>query len=82
MSGIKAILFDFDGVILESVDIKGLAFCKLFENFPEHVTKIVQYHHANGGISRFNKFRYIYKNILKKNFLNNNFNNFVKTLRH
>ena len=66
MKPIDAIFFDFDGVILESVDIKGWAFGKLFENYPQHVDKIVVFHFANGGMSRFDKFRYIYKNILNK----------------
>ncbi len=29
---IKAIIFDFDGVIVESVDIKTKAFARLFEH--------------------------------------------------
>ena len=66
MKPIDAIFFDFDGVILESVDIKGWAFGKLFESYPEHVDEIVAFHFANGGMSRFDKFRYIYKNILNK----------------
>ncbi len=66
MKPIDVILFDFDGVILESVDIKGWAFGKLFENYPEHVDEIVAFHFANGGMSRFDKFRFIYKNILNK----------------
>jgi len=66
MKPIDAILFDFDGVILESVNIKGWAFGKLFESYPEHVDEIVAFHFANGGMSRFDKFRYIYKNILNK----------------
>jgi len=52
------------GVILESVDIKGWAFGGLFEAYPEYVDEIVIFHHANRGMSRFDKFRYIYKNIL------------------
>ncbi len=66
MIQIEAIFFDFDGVILESVDIKGWAFGKLFENHTEHVDEIVAFHFANGGMSRFDKFRCIYKNILNK----------------
>lgn len=66
MKTIDAIFFDFDGVILESVDIKGWAFGKLFESYPENVDEIVTFHFANGGMSRFDKFRYIYKNILNK----------------
>ena len=37
---IESIIFDFDGVIIESVDIKGWAFGKLFERYPEYVDEI------------------------------------------
>lgn len=73
MKYIQAIFFDFDGVILESVDIKGWAFGKLFQGYPEHVDQIVAFHHANGGMSRFDKFRHIYRNILQKPLLNEEF---------
>lgn len=64
---LKAILFDFDGVLVESVDIKTKAFAKLFEKEgPEIVNKVVEYHLANGGVSRFKKFDYIYKELLKR----------------
>ncbi|MGB7789250.1 HAD family hydrolase [Methanoregula sp.] len=63
---ISTIIFDFDGVILESVTIKTEAFRVLFSDVPEHVDEIVQFHRDNGGMSRFDKIRYIYKNILKK----------------
>lgn len=63
---IKAIIFDFDGVIVESAGIKTKAFKKLFElEYPEKVDTIVDYHKRNMGISRFVKFRHIYENILK-----------------
>lgn len=62
---IKAIVLDFDGVILESMDIKTNAFRKLFNDYPEHLDAIVEYHIRNGGVSRFKKFSYIYNNILK-----------------
>lgn len=61
---IKAIIFDFDGVIIESVNIKTEAFRELFRDYPQNVDDIVKYHLLNGGISRFVKFRYIYENIL------------------
>jgi len=63
---IKAIFFDFDGVILESVNIKGNVFKKLFEDYPEHLDEIMAYHLENGGVSRYDKFEYYYKNLLKK----------------
>lgn len=59
------IILDFDGVILESVSVKTEGFRTLFSFAPEHVNEIVQYHIDNGGISRFDKFRYIYHTILK-----------------
>ena len=58
---LKAIFFDFDGVLVESVDIKTRAFSKLFEREGEDVVKkVIDYHIDNGGVSRYEKFRYIY----------------------
>lgn len=63
----KAIVFDFDGVILQSVDIKTRAFEALFASeAPEARALIVGYHLANGGISRFEKFRYAYREVLRR----------------
>ena len=64
---IKTIIFDFDGVIVESVDIKTNAFAKLFEHEGEEIVKrIVNYHLDNTGVSRYEKFKYIYKEILNR----------------
>ena len=63
---IKAIIFDFDGIIVESADIKTEAFKELFSDYPQKINEIVNYHLVNGGISRYVKFRYIYKQILRK----------------
>jgi HAD superfamily hydrolase (TIGR01549 family) len=64
---LKAILFDFDGVLVESVDIKTKAFASLFEEEgTQIVEKVVEYHLANGGVSRFLKFDYIFKTFLNK----------------
>lgn len=64
---IKAVIFDFDGVIVESVDIKTKAFAKIFEPYgKEVVDKVVEYHLAHGGVSRFEKFKYFYENFLKE----------------
>ena len=61
---IKAVIFDFDGVILESADIKTEAFKELFSQHASKLKEIVDYHLLNGGISRYVKFRYIYEHIL------------------
>ncbi|MBL8089805.1 MAG: HAD family hydrolase [Anaerolineales bacterium] len=63
---IKAILFDFDGVIVDSVNVKTEAFRELFSNEKEHLQTILNFHLANGGMSRFVKFEIIYRDILKK----------------
>lgn len=59
-----AIALDCDGVLLESFDVKTRAFRELFADRPAHVEAIVGYHLANGGTSRYDKFRYIYEHIL------------------
>ena len=65
VSKIELIVFDCDGVILDSVDIKTNAFAALFEEFgPDVVQKVVDYHLANGGVSRYEKFAYYYRELL------------------
>ena len=62
---IKAIIFDFDGVLVESVDVKTRAFTRMFEhNGEEVVRKVTDYHLKNGGLSRVHKFKYFYKDIM------------------
>lgn len=64
---IKAVIFDFDGVLVESADIKTSAFAKLFrKEGPEALNLIVNYHLQNAGVSRYEKIRYIYRNILRR----------------
>jgi HAD superfamily hydrolase (TIGR01549 family) len=60
-----AVVFDFDGVLLDSVDIKTRAFASLYSGYgPSVVEQVVTYHMANGGISRFEKFRYFHNKLL------------------
>ncbi|MBI2104117.1 MAG: HAD family hydrolase [Candidatus Omnitrophica bacterium] len=64
---VRAIAFDFDGVLVESVEIKTAAFARLFAGEPpELVERILAYHRAHGGISQFEKFRTIYRDILRR----------------
>jgi len=64
---IKNILFDFDGVILDSMKIKGDGFVELFKGYDEkYLKKLEKYHYENGGVSRFDKIRYFYDEILKQ----------------
>lgn len=66
---IKAIIFDFDGIILESAGIKTDAFRELFCGYPEKIEEIIRYHLLNAGISRYIKFKYIYEKILGRKLL-------------
>lgn len=59
-----AVVFDFDGVLIESVDIKTDAFIELFAEYPEHHDAIVSHHQKHLGISRFAKFAWIYRELL------------------
>ncbi|MFZ5947123.1 MAG: HAD family hydrolase [Stygiobacter sp.] len=63
---IKNIFFDYDGVISDSVNVKTDAFYKMFLQHGEEIAKKVKQHHLeNGGMSRFKKFSYYYKEFLK-----------------
>lgn len=66
---IKAIIFDFDGVILESATIKTDAFAEVVRDFPkEQAAEFVQYHMTHMGISRHVKFRYFIEEILHETY--------------
>lgn len=61
---IHAVIFDFDGVILESVEVKGEAFLHLFANRPDLHKKIMAYHLEHGGVPRDQKIRHILSDFL------------------
>lgn len=62
---IKAIFYDFDGVIKESTDIKSNAFFDLYIEFGEEIAnKVKRYHIQHGGISRYEKIKYWHKEYL------------------
>ncbi len=64
---IRAVAFDFDGVIVESVSVKTQAFARLFQGEgPEVVAQVVAYHLAHGGVSRVEKIRHYYREILRR----------------
>ena len=58
MDEIDSIIFDFDGVVVESVDIKTEAFAALYApHGPEIVAKVIHHHLEHGSVSRFEKLR-------------------------
>ena len=52
----KTVFWDFDGVIKDSVLIKGEAYKKTFQKFgPKISSRVMKHHLDNGGLSRFKK---------------------------
>lgn len=51
----KYFIFDFDGIIKESINAKNEAYCKLFEKYKFASKSIEKHHMQNGGISRYEK---------------------------
>jgi phosphoglycolate phosphatase-like HAD superfamily hydrolase len=62
-----AIVFDFDGVLVDSVDVKTRAFAALYEPYgAEVVRKVVAWHLEHGGVSRHKKFRHFHRVFLEQ----------------
>jgi len=63
----KAIIFDFDGVILDSMPIRADGFREIFRGEDEKkIEQFMAYHADTGGVSRFVKIRYFYEELLGK----------------
>ncbi|EHQ28452.1 HAD family hydrolase [Mucilaginibacter paludis] len=63
----KVIIWDFDGVIMDSMPIRGLGFEKVLASYPrEQVEELLAFHEENGGLSRYVKFRYFFEQIRKQ----------------
>ena len=64
---IRAVILDFDGVIVESAGIKKRAYRQLFEEeFSEHLDPILEYQESLGGLPRRRQFEEIYARILRE----------------
>ena len=60
----KVILWDFDGVLMNSNSVRDLGFEKVLATYPaEQVKVLMNYHKANGGLSRYVKFRYFFEKV-------------------
>lgn len=63
--GLKCLVFDCDGVILDSVPVKTRAFARVAEPFgAEARDRLVMYHRTHGGVSRYEKFAWLYREVL------------------
>ena len=59
---LKNFIFDFDGVILDSLDCKTEAFYQMYLQYGKEIAEKVKHHHIlNGGVSRFEKFKIWHK---------------------
>lgn len=64
---IETILWDFDGVLVDSMEIRDQGFEVVLKTHPkEEVAALMKFHRANGGLSRYVKFRYFFEEIKKQ----------------
>lgn len=62
MNALDVIVFDCDGVLLDSVRIKTETFGKLFEHLgPQAKQYVTDYHLRHGGVSRYAKFAHYFE---------------------
>ena len=62
-----AYFFDFDGVIVDSIEIKAKAFASLFMNYGSEIQSKVVTHHLNyGGMTRSDKIKYYFENFINQ----------------
>ena len=60
----KHIIFDFDGVLAETNEIRFEGFMSLFEDYPKSgLQRLTPYLRENGGLSRYEKIRYFLEEI-------------------
>ncbi len=55
----QALFLDFDGVVVQSVELKEAAYVKIYEGAPpDKLAAILDYQRLHGGVTRRPKFRY------------------------
>lgn len=64
---IKNVLWDFDGVIIDSMKIRDWGFEEIFKDYhQELIYKLLAFHRKNGGLSRYVKIRYFFEELLEQ----------------
>lgn len=64
---IAVLVFDCDGVILESVDAKTRAFAEVAARYgPEARDRLALFHKLHGGVSRQEKFSWLFREVLHR----------------
>lgn len=63
----EALIFDFDGVLVDSVELKGRAFYSIYEPYGrETARRTYEYHMSHGGVSRREKFKHFHRQFLNR----------------
>lgn len=60
----RALVFDFDGTLVDSNPVKGRAFEICFAEFPDRRGEILAYCRGQNHLTRGEKFQYVYEQIL------------------
>lgn len=60
----QAILFDVDGVLIDSLTVKGEAFADVFDDIPDSRQTVVDFHLAHGGVTRSVKIANLHQQLL------------------
>lgn len=67
LSRYNNILWDFDGVLMDSMPVRNRGFEIVLRDYPkDEVKELMDFHLRNGGLSRYVKFRYFFENIRKE----------------
>ncbi len=68
----KTILWDFDGVLIDSMHVRDLGFKEIFKDYEKkQINKLLKFHRKNGGLSRYVKIRYFFEKLIKINISEN-----------
>lgn len=58
------VMWDFDGVLMDSMPIRDKGFESVLSKYPsDEVSKLLDFHRQNGGLSRYVKFKYFFEEI-------------------
>lgn len=64
IADLSAVFWDFDGVILNSNAVRDRGFEEVLKAYPaDEVAALMAFHQANGGLSRYVKFRYFFEEV-------------------
>lgn len=64
LSSKKALIFDLDGVIIDSEEIRARGIVNLFSDFPSYAHEVYDYYKTHQGVNRVLVFKAIYEIIL------------------